>query len=230
MSWPDGYAATESIADPLLTALGFWPRFLAAWPAPQAPRLARQFRPDLLPPVARYWTRCTELLAEPLGEDADQCPVLPLSDDASELLARAFERFEHASRRGGLRSIKPFGLRAAEQACRVAGVLAAFGGQHAVTREVMAGALALVTYSLDTWQSLIDEGAADQRAAHALRLFEWLTQRPCWSESLAVIVNAGPPCVRSKDKRDAAVATLELAGLVTVAGGRVLVADVEATA
>ena len=44
-------AASEAISDPLLHALGFWPRFLVAWPEPQAPRLARPFRPETLPAV-----------------------------------------------------------------------------------------------------------------------------------------------------------------------------------
>ena len=44
-------AASEAISDPLLHALGFWPRFLVAWPDPQAPRLARPFRPEMLPAV-----------------------------------------------------------------------------------------------------------------------------------------------------------------------------------
>ncbi len=213
-------AAAESIGDPLLSSLGFWPRFLAAWPAPQAPRLAMPFQPDTLPSVGRYWQRCAELLALPLGDDAGDCPLLPLTDSARELLHPAFERFERASRRGDLRPVKPFGLRAAEQACRVAGVLSAFAGARTVSAETMRGALALVAYSLRTWRSLIDEGATDQRGAAALRLFEWLVSRPGWSESLAVIVNRGPTCVRTKDSRDAALSELQAAGLVVVAEGR----------
>ena len=213
-------AASESIGDPLLSALGFWPRFMAAWPEPQAPRLALAFRPDSLPAIGAYWQRCNELLTEPLPDDAGDCPVLPLSGDARGLLSKAFERFEREARQGGLQSVKPFALRASEQACRVAGVLSAFDGSSDISADAMRGALALVAYSLTTWHAIIDEGAADQRGAFALRLYEWLTSRPDWSESLAVIVNAGPACVRSKDKRDAALSALEATGLVSVADGR----------
>ena len=54
-------AASESISDPLLVALGFWPRFLMAWPESQAPRLARQFGPRRCrpwPPTGSAATNC----------------------------------------------------------------------------------------------------------------------------------------------------------------------------
>jgi hypothetical protein len=213
-------AASESIGDALLSALGFWPRFLAAWPEPQAPRRALPFRPDTLPAVGAYWQRCAELLAVPLPDDAGDSPILPLADEARTMLGAAFEGFERAARGGELRGVKPFALRASEQACRVAGVLAAFAGEAQVAAQQMRGALALVAYSIKTWQAIIDEGAADQRGADALRLYEWLTMRADWCETLAVIVNGGPPCVRSKAKRDAALSALEGAGLVSVADGR----------
>ena len=215
-------AASESTGDPLLSALGFWPRFLVAWPDPQAPRLARDFRPELLPDVGAYWQRCADLLAIKLNDDATDCPVIPLADAARELLGKAFERFEIDGRRGGLQCIKPFVVRATEQACRVAGVLAAFDSRPVVTLDAARGALALVTYSLKTWRAIIDEGAADPRGAHALRLFEWLTGKPDWRESLSVIVNAGPACVRSKSTRDAAIGMLQEFGLVEVIGGAAL--------
>jgi hypothetical protein len=213
-------AASESIGDPLLSALGFWPRFLAAWPEPQAPRRAIPFNPGSLPAVGAYWHRCTELLGVPLPDDAGLSPVIQLTDDARDLLGNAFERFERDARRGDLRGVKPFALRASEQACRVAGVLAAFAGEVQVTAPTMRGALALVAYSIKTWQAIIDEGAADQRWADALRLYEYLTTRSDWCESLAVIVNGGPSCVRSKAKRDAALSVLEAVDLVHVADGR----------
>jgi hypothetical protein len=58
--------------------------------------------------------------------------------------------------------------------------LDAFEGLPAVDANAMRGALRLVEYSVSTWRTIVDEGAADQAAAHALRLFEWLTARPDW--------------------------------------------------
>jgi hypothetical protein len=215
-------AASESIGDPVLSALGFWPRFLAAWPAPQAPRLALPFRPDTLPDVLGFWERCNGLLAIELPDDASNSALLPLTEDARILLGTYFERFERDGRGGGLRVVKPFALRASEQACRVAGVLTAFAGEAEVSEQCMRGALALVAYSISTWHTIIDGGATDQRGADALRLYEYLTTRAGWCEKLSVIVNSGPACVRTKAKRDAALSVLESAGLVSVADNRAI--------
>jgi hypothetical protein len=214
-------AAAESVGDPQLSALGFWPRFLAAWPETQAPRLALGFLPDKLPPVQAFWQRCDELLAMALPDDADDTDAIPLADDARHCLGQAFEDFEKQGRRGRLQIIKPFALRATEQACRIAGVLAAFNGDKVVKAECVNDALALVNYSLETWLAIIDEGgAADQGGVAALRLYEWLTTRKGCGESLVNIVKGGPSCMRGKDKRDPALKLLREAGLVKITSDR----------
>lgn len=209
--------AAEALGDTMLSALGFWPRFLAAWPESLPPRVHRLFDPGALPAVGRYWQRCVELLAMPLPDDATDCRVLPMADEARRLLGAAFERFEREARRGELREVKPFALRATEQACRVAGVLAAFAGSQQVSAQDAVSGLMLVSYSLETWRALIEQGAADQRGMHALRLYGWLTGRPGWREKLSIIVKDGPSIVRSKDKRDAALELLTELGLAQVA-------------
>ncbi len=206
-------AAGETLGDPLLAQLGFWPRFLTAWPSPQQPRLARPFEAHKLPAVKQYWMRCEALLSEPLPDDAGECPVLELTDDARGLLGRAFEDFEKRARRGDLRSVKPFALRAAEQIARVAGVLACFAGRHSVANDDVRSALQLVMYSLRTWRDVLDRGAADPTPANASRLYEWLTARPGSSCRLVSILKDGPACTRSKDKRDAALDLLVEHGL-----------------
>jgi hypothetical protein len=128
-------------------------------------------------------------------------------------MGRAFERFEKEGRRGELRSVKPFALRATEQIARVAGVLAAFAGRHSVTEDNVGCALKLVRYSLGTWREVLDRGAADPTPANAARLYEWLTARPGLSCRLPSILKDGPACTRSKDKRDAALDLLVEHGL-----------------
>lgn len=210
------HAAAAALGDPLLSALGFWPRFLLAWPAPCEPRKDRPFRPELLPAVGTYWQRCTELLAEPLPSDCSTLPTIELQDDARLMMGQAFERMEIAARRGALQVVKPFALRATEQACRVAGVLAAFDRRDTINADDAHNALDLVRYGIATWRAVIDEGAADPTGADALRLFEWLTDPrhcPGWRTDGRAILRAGPACVRSRDKRDAALDLLAAAGL-----------------
>jgi hypothetical protein len=212
-------AAAEAVGDQMLAQLGFWPRFIVAWPAPLEPRLARPFMPETLPAVQSYWARCRALLDEQLPDDVTDAPAILMSDEAGTLLGHAFERFEIASRRGELRIVKPFGLRAAEQVCRVAGVLAAFAGKHVIDVETARHALQLVSYSIETWRTLIDEGSADPGSATALRLYEWLTRQEDWRCRLAVILSNGPGAARTKAKRDAALDVLVEHKLVDVAGG-----------
>lgn len=212
--------ATESMLDPMLSSLGFWPRFLLSWPEPAAPRLARPFVPESSPEIQAYWTRCLELLAMPLAEDANDCPRIPLEKPASELLGRAFERFEREGKRGSLKVIKPFALRATEQACRIAGVLAAFEDRMVIDAQLISQALTLVSHALETWRTVFDGGIADRQGAHALRLYEWLTTRPGWSEPLpSILRNVTPADLRSKDKRDAALGILREFGLVDLSAG-----------
>ena len=210
------HAAAAALGDPLLSALGFWPRFLLAWPAPCEPRKDRPFRPDLLPAVGAYWQRCTELLAEPLPGDCTDLQPLELLPEARDMIGQAFESLEVQARRGRLQVVKPFALRAAEQACRVAGVLAAFDRRATINADDARNALDLVRYGIATWRAVIDEGAADPTGADALRLYEWLTDPrhcPGWKTQGKRILNGGPACVRTKDKRDAAIDLLVAVGL-----------------
>lgn len=223
------HAAAQALGDPLLSALGFWPRFLLAWPAPCEPRKDRPFRPEMLPAVGAYWQRCAELLAEPLAGDCHTLPTIELQPDARQMIGQAFERMEVAARRGPLQGVKPFALRGTEQACRVAGVLAAFDRRDTINADDAHNALDLVRYGIATWRAVIDEGAADPTGADALRLFEWLTDPkhcPGWRTEGRTILSRGPACVRSKDKRDAALDMLAAVGLAERSdGGKVYALD-----
>ena len=212
-------AAAGATADGLLADLGFWPRFLLAWPDELAPRRDLPFKAGEHEAIRALWGRCRELLAVALPDDATNSPVLTLAEDARKLMGQALEVFERDGRRGALRAVKPFALRATEQACRVAGVQAAFAGRRVVSLEDATNALALVAYSLQTWRAVIDDGQADATSPNALRLYEWLLDpKKCASGTakLSRIVNAGPACVRSKDKRNDAVDALVATKLVVL--------------
>jgi hypothetical protein len=150
-----------------------------------------------------------------LPDDAAQGPVLGLSDEALVIIKGAFERFEKQARLGALRSVKPFGLRATEQLCRVAGVLAAFDGRDTLAKDDARNALALVLHSINTWQTVIEQGATDPTSANALRLYEWLSNQigQC-STTTDILKRATPHSLRGKDTRDAALDLLQAHRLV----------------
>ncbi|TSE20755.1 DNA primase TraC [Tepidimonas alkaliphilus] len=215
-------AVAEALHDPLLAQIGLWPRFLLAWPPMPKPRRHLIWRPEDDPHVRRWWMRCEDLLAlpEPDGERI----VLRLSDEARQVLADFFEACERRAARGGdLWDVRPFALRAAEQATRVAGVLTAIRGHAVVSMEDAHNGVALASYSLGCWQAALGRRQRDKAADHALALLRWLLDRPGARATSTEIIRQGPRALRSAEVRDAAVARLVETGVVQVRGGAVAV-------
>jgi len=203
-------AARAALHDAALSNIGFWPRFLCAWPAPLPPRRAEPFHPDRDPRIGRYWQRCTELL-QPQGDDCSGLPVIEFDDRANHLAGRFFERMEiEAKREGGtLVDVRPFALRATEQVFRVAGVLAVFDSRAVVDIEHATRAVEIVGYSLETWRSIFGDREQAQAEANALRLYAWLLKQRGAQASEIAMLKIGPKPLRSRDLRDTALTTLK---------------------
>jgi hypothetical protein len=214
--------AESVISDPLMQQQGFLPRFLVSFPISQPPRLARKFSAADDPAIGAMWERVNALLAEPLPDDAGDCPVLRLESGALELLRNTFEALERDGKKGRLRDIKPFAARAAEQVCRVAGVLTAFADEGSVSDQTMRNAIELVQHSLESWLSLIAEEAALQPSAMAYKLYAWLVRQEGQRSDTSRILSRGPQLLRSKDRRDAALKELEQHGLIDCGDGMVV--------
>lgn len=207
-------AARTALHDPVLSNIGFWPRFLAAWPEPLPPRRADPFRPERDARIGRYWARCTELIG-PLGEDCSGLPVIEFDDEAHQLAGRFFERMEVEAKTGGgsLTAVRAFALRATEHLFRVAGVLAVFDRRDVVDAEHAGRAAMLIGYSLATWRSIFGDRDQAQAEDNALRLYAWLLKQRGAQASETAMLRIGPKPLRSRDLRDAALATLEQQGL-----------------
>lgn len=207
-------AARTALHDPVLSNIGFWPRFLVAWPEPLPPRRADPFRPDRDAAIGRYWARCTELLV-PLGEDCSGLPVIEFDDDAYALAGRFFERMEVEAKTdgGALTTVRAFALRATEHLFRVAGVLAVFDGRNVVDAGHAARAAKLVGYSLEAWRSIFGDRDQAQAEANALRLYAWVLKQRGAQATETAMLRIGPKPLRSKDLRDTALAMLEQHGL-----------------
>lgn len=208
-------AIEEMITDRVLTDMGFWPRFLVAWPEPAAPRSARTWNIKDNKRLNAFWERCEEMMDGAEREDCSGLPQLGLTDEATKLLGVFFERMERAAKGPAAQyaDIKPFAIRASEQAARLAGVLASFGGMHEIDAGTIRNGIALTAYSLDTWDSIHGDREETQARALALTLFEWMLMRDGWSTSETAILRIGPKALRSASRRDKALAVLEGVGL-----------------
>jgi hypothetical protein len=212
-------ALGDTLSDESLSGIGFWPRFLLAWPDELAPRVFRPWRPDESPAIGNFLARCAELLRDPMPDHCDDLLVIELSADARQELAAFFELMEHEARRGELRPVRAFALRATEQACRIAGVMAAWTNEPMIDREAAQNAIRLVRYSLQSWRMALD-GKADPAPDWALVLYRWLVTRG-EPTLLRDIPRIGPVNLRSASRRDAALDRLLAAGLVAVGTDRV---------
>jgi len=218
-------ALGDVLADAMLSGIGFWPRFLLAWPEPLAPRVFKPWRPENSPAIRRYWADCKRLLSRPLPDDCDTLPVIELDALATDRMAAFFETMEIEGRQGALRDVQPFALRATEQACRIAGVLACFSEADVIDDQTAACGAALAAHSLDNWQAALS-GKADPVVTWALTLYRWLIDRVGWV-SLRDISRLGPNSLRAADRRDAALERLDALGLAEFDGAAVRAAGVD---
>jgi hypothetical protein len=212
-------AVIETLTDDGLAAIGFWPRFLLAWPAPLPPRKHRPFRPEHDAEIVAYWERMAALLHHPIRDDLDGLPALEMSEGAQSRLAEFFEEAEHESRLGEWQAIRPFGLRAAELAARIAGVLTVYAGGSEIDEATIENAIALARYSLKGWRAALEDGRADPVARRAFTLYRWLLEH---GEAVkrGDILRLGPAALRSKSRRNEAIERLEAAGLIVQSDDR----------
>lgn len=217
-------ALGDVIADESLSGIGFWPRFLLAWPAPLAPRVFKPWRPEQSAAIRHYWESCQRLLARPLPEDCDGLSVIELDSHAIRRLAEFFESMERKGRQGDLRDVQPFALRATEQACRIAGVLAVLAGRDVISDELSVCGAALAEHSLENWQVAL-RSKADPVPGWSFTLYRWLVERS-GRVALKDIPRIGPGSLRRADRRDAALDRLEAFGLVEFNGATVKAAGV----
>ena len=207
--------ATTAIHDPLLSNIGFWPRFLLSCPPPSPPLKAKRFCPENFSAVRDYWKRCKDLLDLSLGEDCSDIQTIEATPEAEQLAKQFFERMQVAAKTEGgiLTGIKPFAVRATEQAFRIAGVMAVFSGQSEIDLGVMRDGITLAAHSLESWRVIFTDQAENQARAAALALYSWLLKQPGCRGTETAMITIGPK-PRSASRRDTSLSLLQQAGLV----------------
>lgn len=173
--------ARAFMSDPMAADTGFLPRFLICEPPSTiGTRLQSQVREDGFA-LPNFAARLRAILDRALPMDAEtqelEPRTLPLSREARVLVAGFSDAVEAGQAPGGeYAHITGYASKAAEQACRIAGVLTAWGDLDApeVTGETMAHGITLAAFYLGEAARLSDAATISAEVEKAEALRKWL--------------------------------------------------------
>lgn len=209
------------LSDDLLSGQGFLARCLLAWP--QSTAGTRMYRDESLatdPALVSMHARVTELMCTPLpmadSADAELAPrELTLTADAKTKWIKFHDAVEQQVASGGMfANVKPWASKSAEQALRIAGVLAIFDDPLArqIDLQTLDRGASLATWHLREAARLASVAAVPVDVRNAELLLEWCaaTSRRllCSSDAL----QRGPTRIRDRETFLSAVGELERAG------------------
>ena len=175
--------AAKVLGDPLLQGQGFLARFLIVQePSLVGHRLLKgrdpSQGPQHDPAIARYWSRLSELIRAPLELD-DSGSITPrlakIEGEAYKAWARLHDAIEvQSGDEGRFRDVRPFASKAAENAARIATVLALVEGESAPTVAHIERASRLVGYYLESMAIRTAEARQDTEELQARDMLEWI--------------------------------------------------------
>ncbi|QEE36463.1 DUF3987 domain-containing protein [Octadecabacter sp. SW4] len=221
----------DFMADPMTADTGFLPRFLITEPTSTiGTRFYAAMRRD---PTAlgKFSRRLKAILETPLPMDDSTSALsprlLPLSDQAREILAQFYDEIEAAMGNGGAYvGITGYASKSPEQAARIAAVLTLWEDIEAKQVEplTMSHAVDLARFYLGEALRLSDAAIVSAETAKAERLRVWLLDTWPHQEILpSEVVQSGPNSLRELKTAKAALKTLEDAGwLVPMEEGSVI--------
>jgi hypothetical protein len=180
--------ARAFMADPMAGETGFLPRFLMCEPTSAIGHRPHALaRADDAGALAAFGARLRDILETPQPMDPDTRELtprlLPLSGQAKAHLIDFADAIEAAQAPGGdLSHVTGYASKAAEQACRIAGVLTLWRDLYApeVTGADMADAIDLAQFYLAEAARLSDGAKVSAEIERAEALRKWLVER--WPE------------------------------------------------
>jgi hypothetical protein len=195
--------------------MGFIARNLVAWPTSTIGQRRYREPPACMPRINELNSRLRELLDERLPmrgpQNALEPPALPLSSKAKDDWKSFFNGIEaELSRTGELGDIPDIGSKIAENAARMAGVFHVITHEPAgdIGKELMDGAIAVVSWHLNEARRVIDANRKPEDAADAELLLEWTLRQEAAPIDPRAILRLGPGRLRDKKRRDAAIKVL----------------------
>src|SRR6056297_2397193 len=176
-------AAEALLSDPMATGQGLLARFLTCRPASRIGtrlRMAKDAKAEA--GIASFAARIRALLSRglPLKDGLRNelvPPVLPLSDEARDVLTAFAREVEKAQAPGGpFEDARAFASKTAEHAARLAAVLTIYADPVAaqVAGETMAGAIEVATFYANEAARLADAAIVPPEVADAERMRLWL--------------------------------------------------------
>lgn len=220
-------AAAGFLSEPILRDQGLLSRLLIAAPETLAgSRLYVQPAEDMAAPLRRYFACIMDLLERPApaanaaGNELTPRP-LGMSEEARGLWVRFHDAIEkRMAPEQSLEGLRDVGAKAAENAARIAGVLAIVANAEAqeIDGPTMRDACALMSWYLS--EALRLSGVARQTPAlrNAVKLSDWLRAKSKTDFTLREVMNSGPNALRSKAAAEQAIAQLEEHGHVEKRG------------
>lgn len=223
--------ATRLLGKPLYRSQGFLARWLIAAPESLAgTRLHNSSLPAAHedPRIRGYWHALAQLLEMPTVEDREVGGLDPmclaLDPEARTVLVAAYNEIELNQSVGNeLESIRDWASKAAEHACRIAGVLTLIADPKAysISEEAMKHALTLMQFYMGEYERLIGSAGVPEAITHAQALLDWLRRDHRPRVTARDVMRLGPGrAIRSADTARAALRTLEEHGWLASDDGR----------
>jgi hypothetical protein len=195
--------------------MGFIARNLLAWPTSTIGRRPYKEPPADMPKINRFNSRLRALLDKdlPVRGPRNVLEPLPLSlyRKAKSQWTAFFDSIEcELSHTGEFGDIPDIGSKIAENAARVAGVFHVIehGTTGDIEKNLMDGAIAVVTWHLNEARRLIDANRKPEDMADAELLLEWLLRQGAEPIDPRTVLQFGPGRLRGKKRRDVAIKVL----------------------
>ncbi|PAV27533.1 hypothetical protein CF392_00265 [Tamilnaduibacter salinus] len=177
--------AAQIMADPVLMKQGFLARFLVSQ---EPPRVGHRFlgdgdlsgKPGDDPAIRRYWDTLSRLICQrlPLDESDQLEPALMTMDrearDAWQSLHNAIE--EQLRPDGAYHDVKEFASKAAENAARIAAILACVEGAEELREGHVERAGELIGYYLESMRVRTEEASQSADEYKARDLLNWINE------------------------------------------------------
>lgn len=194
--------------------MGFIARTLIAWPRSTIGERPYKDPPADMSKSNQFNARLGELLDSGLTTKEPRMaltpPRLSLQYEAKQVWTRFFNDVEAGlARTGEFGGMPDIGSKIAENAARMAGVfhVLVHGPDGEIDERLMKAGISVVTWHLNEARRIIDTSHQPEEVADAEDLLGWLLTRPEPIEP-RTILQFGPPRLREKKRRDAALKIL----------------------